>query len=397
MDLPNQRIYADCAAGVAVHPAVLEEMLPYFGEAYGNPSAAYTEGVSARRALDRARERVAAQLGACPDEIYFTSGATESNNWAIRCAAAEQGGVLTSALEHPAVTEPCRRLAAAGKTVAYVEVLPTGELSLPSLAACLSSTIPSCSLVTLMYANHETGVLQPVREAVALAHDHGAALLCDAVQAAPTQQIDALALGVDFLSISGHMLGAPRGIGALYVRRGTALPPLISGGGQQNGKRSGTESVALAVALAKALELCAEQRAQNDVVKKKSERLLARLLDLPGVCANGWTDAAKQLPGTVNVSVDCVGGSALVSFLDRKGICISAGSACSSAGKRPSAVLLAMGKEEKQAMSAIRISISAQNTDEQLTYIADEVCAGVEILRSLDLVGSSKYPGNGMK
>lgn len=396
MSLPNQRIFADCAAGVAVHPAVLEEMLPFFGEAYGNPSAAYAEGVSARRALDRARERVAAQLGADPDEIFFTSGATESNNWAIHCAAADRGGVLTSALEHPAVIEPCRRLAAAGKTVAYADVLPTGELSLPSLAAHLSA-MPSCSLVTLMYANHETGVLQPVKEAAALAHAHGATLLCDAVQAAPTQPIDAHALGVDFLSISGHKLGAPRGIGALYVRRGVTLPPLISGGGQQNGKRSGTESVALAVSLAKALELCAEQRAQNDAVKKRSELLLARLLTLPGVCANGWTDAAKQLPGTVNVSVDCVEGGALVSFLDRRGICISAGSACSSAGKHPSPVLLAMGREEKQAMSAVRISISSQNTDEQLTYIADEVRAGVEILRSLDLVGSSKYPQNGTK
>jgi cysteine desulfurase len=299
-------------------------------------------------------------------------------------------------LEHPAVLETCRTLAAAGRNVAYADVLSNGEVSLPSLGERLAE-MNDCSLVTLMYANHETGVIQPVGQAAAMARMHGALLLCDAVQALSTQKVDVHALGVDFLSISGHKLGAPRGIGALYVRRGLKLSPLHTGGGQESGRRSGTESVALAVGLARALELCAERRVENERIRNNSQRLLALLSDIPGTTVNGWNDPDKQLPGIVNVSFDCVDGGALVLWLDRMGICVSAGSACSSAGKHPSAVLLAMGREERMAMSSLRISLGPKNTAEQVEKIAAEICRGVEILRSLDLVGSSKYTRIGTK
>ena len=390
------RIFADCAAGMPTDPAVLQEMLPYFGAEYANPSSLYTEGVRAARALAQARERVAAQLGAHPDEIYFTSGATEADNWVIRCADVGQGGIITSELEHPAVAQACRIRAAAGPRVTYVDVLASGRISIPSLQDALARGGQG-ALVTLMYANHETGVLQPLKEAIALTRAHGGLLFCDAVQAVATQSIDVHALGVDFLAISGHKLGAPRGIGALYVRRGVSLSPLLHGGGQERGGRSGTESVALAVALAKSLELCAQRREQNEALRALSLRLLGGLREIPGVLVNGWENTAHQLPGTVNVCVDCIGGGALVLWLDRHGVCVSAGSACSSAGNHPSRVLLAMGREESQAMSAVRISICAQNTTDQVDQIVRIMCEGVRVLRSLDIVGSVKYGENGTK
>ena len=282
MEMQEQgtRIFADYAAGRAIDARVLQEMLPYFGAEYGNPSAAYTEGVRARRALDAARERVAAVLGAHPEEIFFTSGATEADNWAIRGALRSRGGgVVTSRLEHPAVLRCCEACADDGTRVSYADVEENGRVSLDALSRLLRDG--SVSLVTMMYANHETGVIQPVEEAASLAHKAGAWLLCDAVQAMATQPIDVGAIGVDLLTVSGHKLGAPRGVGAMYVRRGVKLAPFLQGGGQERGLRSGTESVAMAVGLAKALELCAEAREQNDRVRAMAERLLAALCRIP--------------------------------------------------------------------------------------------------------------------
>ncbi len=388
--MDGKRIFMDHAAGCAVDARVLAAMLPYFGAEYGNPSSLYAEGVRAKRALDEARERVAACLGAYPDEIFFTSGGSESNNWAIRCGAGE-GSVLTSDLEHPAVRETLNALAIEGRLVTHLPVLPDGRLCIDALSRAL--TAGGCSFVTLMHANHETGVLQPVGKATELAHAAGARILCDAVQSAATQAIDAHALGVDFLSVSGHKLGAPRGIGALYVRRGMPLPPLITGGGQEMGRRSGTESVALAVGLAVSLELAAAERENNTRrMRELRQMLLQGLCTIPGVTLNGCCEESGRLPGIVNVSIDCVSGAALVLWLDRQGVCASAGSACSSAGKHPSAVLLAMGRDENAAMSALRFSLGSQNTKEEVTYTLAAVREGVKKLRTLDVIGAAKYP-----
>ncbi len=390
--MDEQRIFMDHAAGCAVDERVLAAMLPYFGAEYGNPSSLYSEGVKARRALDAARESVASCLGAHPDEIYFTSGGTEADNWAIRCGAGK-GRILTSHLEHPAVSETLRAMAAAGHEVSFLPVLPDGVPDMDALTQAL--TVGGCSLVTLMYANHETGVLQPVGRATELAHAAGARILCDAVAAAPTQSIDVHALGVDFLTVSGHKLGAPRGIGALYIRRGVALPPLLTGGGQEMGRRSGTESVALAVGLAAALTIAAENREENaKKLRELSEMLRKGLLSIPGVTLNGRSGEGT-LPGTVNVSVDCVSGASLVLWLDRHGVCVSAGSACSSAGNHPSEVLLAMGRDEQTAMSALRFSLGAQNTRQEIAYALEMTRRGVGKLRSLDVVGASRYPQMG--
>lgn len=387
--MEEKRIFMDHAAGVAVDAAVLEAMLPYLGGEYGNPSSLYKEGVRARRALDEARERVAACLGAHPEEIIFTSGGTESDNWAVQCGSGE-GSILSSDLEHPAVWETTQKLARQGREVVRLPVLSTGVLDVDALQARLARG--GVSFVTLMHANHETGVIQPVTEAVEMAHAVGARLLCDAVQSAAFERIDAHAMGVDYLSISGHKLGAPRGIGVLYVRRGLQLPPLIYGGGQERGKRSGTESVALAMGLAVALERARDGReAKAAHVAALSAQLLRGLCQIDGVMVNGWAENVPQLPGTVNVSIDCVSGGALTLWMDRQGVCISPGSACSAAGNHPSRVLLSMGRDEKTAMSAVRFSLGEQNTSEEVEIALNLMRQGIGKLRSLDLEGSFRY------
>ena len=388
--MDEKRIFMDHAAGVAVDAAVLEAMLPYLGGEYGNPSSLYREGVRARRALDEARERVAACLGAHPEEITFTSGGTESDNWALQHALG-QGAVLTSDLEHPAVWETAQALARKGREVVHIPVLASGRIDIDALKARLERG--GVSFVTLMHANHETGVLQPVAQVAEMAHAAGARLLCDAVQSAVFEKIDVRAMGVDYLSISGHKLGAPRGIGALYIRRGLLLPPLLHGGGQENGRRSGTESVALAMGLAVALERTRDSRdAKNAHVAALSKQLLRGLCQIDGVTVNGWADNAPQLSGIVNVSIDCVSGGALTLWLDRHGVCVSPGSACSAAGNHPSRVLLAMGRDEKTAMSAVRFSLGEQNTTDEVKIVLNLVREGVAKLRSLDLEGSTRYP-----
>ena len=388
--MEQQRIFMDHAAGCAVDQTVLDAMLPYFGAAYGNPSSQYAEGVRARRALEEARRRVAAALGAHPDEIYFTSGGSESDNWALRCGLGK-GGLLTSRIEHPAVINTAQQLMQAGRAVEFLPVLSDGTVDLAAMEARLSRG--GYSLLALMHANHETGVVQPIKEAAALAHRAGARVLCDAVQSVVALPIDVHAMGVDFLSISGHKLGTPRGIGALYVRRGCELPPMISGGGQEMGRRAGTESVAAAVGLATALELAAERRElQRTHVLALSQKLLRGLLAIPGVSVNGWADVARQLPGTVNVCVDCVSGGALTLWLDRHGVCVSPGSACSSAGNHPSQVLLAMGRDENSAMSAVRYSLGVENTENEVEAVLRVSREGIEKMRSLDVIGASRYP-----
>jgi cysteine desulfurase len=333
---------------------------------------------------------VAAALGAYPDEIYFTSGGSESDNWALRCGVGK-GGLLTSRIEHPAVLKTAEQLMQTGKVVEFLPVLSDGTVDMAAMEAHLSRG--GYTMLALMHANHETGVVQPIEAAVELAHRAGARVLCDAVQSVVALPIDVHAMGVDFLSISGHKVGAPRGIGALYIRRGCELPPLISGGEQEKGHRAGTESVAATVALATALELTAERRKeQHTKVLELSQKLLRGLLDIPGVSVNGWADAACQLPGTVNVCVDCVSGGALTLWLDRHGICVSPGSACSSHGNSPSPVLLAMGRDENSAMSAVRYSLGAENTEREVETVLRVTREGIEKLRSLDVIGSSRYP-----
>jgi cysteine desulfurase len=389
----ESRIFMDNAAGRAVDARVLDAMLPYFGAEYGNPSSLYAEGVKARRALDAAREEIAALLGAREDEIFFTSGGTESDNWALRCCAGD-GTILTSHLEHPAIAETAKELAGKGRAVEFLPVTPEGRLNMEALGRRLSRG--DCSLVTLQHANHETGVIQPVREAAELAHRCGALLLCDAVASASTLAIDVEELGVDLLSISGHKLGAVRGVGLLYIRRGTPCAPLLTGGGQENGLRSGTESVAAAVGLATAMRLCRQDRAKKNAhLYDMTTCLRAGVLSLPGVMVNSHSDPRLRLPGTLNVSFDCVGGGPLVLWLNRQGICVSAGSACSSAGTHPSPVLVAMGRDDETAMSAIRYSLSAQNTMEQVETVLRATVAGVKKLRSLDLRGATLYPEKG--
>ncbi len=376
-------VYLDNNATTRPAPDVIEAMLPFLTERWGNPSSMHRFGGQVRRAVDAAREQAAALIGADPSEIVFTGCGTESNNTAIRGAVEAAGGalaVITSRVEHPAVLEPCRMLKDRGAPLTELEVDGQGRLNLDDLRQALGR---GRALTSLMWANNETGVLFPIAEAAELVKAAGGLFHTDAVQAAGKTPIDVRRVPVDLLSFSGHKLHAPKGVAALYIRRGTRVSPLLLGGHQEGGKRGGTENVPGIVALGRACELAAQ--AMPEAMPRAAalrDRLQAGLLAAcPDVRVNG--DETRRLPTTLNVSFQYIEGESILYHLSDRGIAASSGSACTSGSLEPSHVIRAMGVPFMAAHGSIRFSLSRYTTREEIDYVLAEAPPIIRALRAI--------------
>jgi cysteine desulfurase len=375
--------YLDNNATTQVAPEVLEAMLPYFHELYGNPSSMHTFGGQVGRKLREARERVAALLGATPDEIIFTSCGSESDNAAIRSALTSQPGkrhIVTSRVEHPAVKVLCAQLVNEGYRVTELPVDSDGRLDMEQYRRSLT---PDTAIVSLMWANNETGVIFPVEPAAEIARARGILFHTDAVQAVGKIPINLSKTAIDMLSISGHKLHAPKGIGVLYVRKGTRFSPFLIGGHQEKGRRGGTENTPSIIGLGKACELAAQNmEAENTRVKQLRDKLENELLSqVSNSRVNG--DRINRLPNTSNISFEFVEGEAILLMMDEFGICASSGSACTSGSLQPSHVLRAMGVPFTMAHGSIRFSLSVYNTDEEIDFVIEKLPPIIQTLRNL--------------
>lgn len=376
-------VYADNAATTKVSKPVLDAMLPYFSEHYGNPSSIYSIGRDAHEAVDEARKQVALALGAEPQEIFFTGGGSEADNWAIRGIAhanVKKGKHLISTkFEHHAVLHTLKALEKEGFEVSYLNVNANGIVNPTDLEAAIR---PDTTLVTIMYANNEIGTIQPIPELAEICRSKGVIFHTDAVQAVGHVKINVKEEKIDLLSLSAHKFHGPKGVGALYIRKGLRFPNLIEGGAQEKNRRAGTENVPGIVGLGKAIELaCAEIDAKSEKVSKLRDRLINGLLKLPRVRLNG--DREKRLAGNVNISVEGIEGESLLLLLDMNGICASSGSACTSGSLDPSHVLLAIGLKHEVAHGSLRLSLSEENTDEDVDYILETLPGIVTRLREM--------------
>ena len=364
------RIYLDHAATTAVSPEVLREMLPCMTECFGNAASIHGTGREAHRALDRARKQVAAVLGAQPQEVYFTSGGSESDNWAVKGVAWAARGrgkhVITSAVEHHAVLNACAWLEGMGFEVTRLPVDALGRVDPDSVARAVR---PDTVLISVMTANNEIGTLQPIREIGEIARSRGVPFHTDAVQAAGHIPVNVEELQVDLLSLSAHKFHGPKGVGVLYVRRGTKLDSLIHGGAQERGLRAGTPNVPGAVGLAKALELAAASLPESaDRVRALRDQLIREIrARIPDAVLNG--DPERRLPGNVHFSFPGVDGEALLLRLDLAGIACSGGSACTSGAQEPSHVLAAIGQAPDLAKGGLRMTLGEENTPEEIKEV----------------------------
>ena len=382
--MEKRLIYVDNAATTPISKEVLDAMMPWLTEGYGNASSIYSKGREAGWALKNAREKIAAAFGASPSEIYFTSCGSESDNWAIKGAAAAMAKrgkkhIITSAFEHHAVLHSCEALEKQGFEVTYVPVHENGVVRVEDIEA---ASRPDTGLVTIMYANNEIGTIQPIKEIGALCRERKIWFHTDAVQAVGHVPINVEEQNIDMLSLSGHKIHAQKGVGMLYIRRGISLPNLIDGGGQERGKRAGTENVAAIVGLAKAVEIATaniEERAARTRVLR--DRLIDNILKIERTRLNG--DREKRLPGNVNISIEGIEGESLLLSLDMYGICASSGSACTSGSLDPSHVLLAIGLKHEVAHGSLRISLSDENTEEDVDKILEVLPEIVSRLRSM--------------
>jgi len=376
-------IYVDNNATSRVAPEVLEEMLPYFSEHYGNPSSMHDFGGDVGSAIAKARERVAALLGADPGEIVFTSCGTESDNTAILAALRsnpKRKHVVTTRVEHPAVKSLCEDLSKRGYRITFVPVDGKGRLDLDYLYKNLTD---DTAIVSVMWANNESGVIFPIEEIAAAAKDREILFHTDAVQAVGKVSIDLKTVGVDMLSLSGHKLHGPKGVGALYVRKGTKYSPFLIGGHQEGGRRGGTENVSSIVGLGRAAEFVHERiDEENTRVKHLRDRLEKGLLShIPYSSVNGDTD--NRLPNTTSIGFDSVEGEAILLLMNQVGICASSGSACTSGSLEPSHVLRAMGVPFTSAHGSIRFSLSVYNTEEEINFIVKELPPIIKRLREM--------------
>jgi cysteine desulfurase len=361
-----RRIYLDNNATTPVLPEVLQAMRPYFGETFGNASSIHHHGQETRAAVERARESVASLLGCRASEIVFTSGGTEADNLAIAGVAAPGDRVITSSIEHHAVLHACKHLEESGCEVTYVPVDGRGLVDPEDVRRALR---PSTKLISVMAANNETGVLQPVEEIGKIAAEADAFFHTDAVQAAGKVSIDVNKIGCDLLSISGHKLHAPQGVGALYVRKGTRIEPLFYGGRHERSRRAGTENVPGIVGLGKAAEMAKQgnERGDDRNLANLRDRLQREILaEVENAGVNG--DGAPRVPNTTNIYFDAIEGEALVIALDLKGLAVSTGAACSAGAIEPSHVLIAMGLRADRARASIRFSLGKQTTAEDIDF-----------------------------
>lgn len=379
----TQSVYLDYNATTPLAPEVLEVMLPYFREEFGNPSSIHAFGQRAKAALYDARERVASLIGASPNEILFTSGGTEADNLAILgVLEAAEGGrrhLVTSSVEHHAVLNTMKALAKKGVPVTFLKVDRAGRVDPEDLKSALT---PGTLLVSIMHANNETGVVQPVAELARLTHQAGAYFHTDAVQSIGKIPVRVRELGVDLLSLSGHKIYGPKGTGALYVRRGVNVRPIFRGGGQERARRPGTENLPGLVGLGRAAQLAETHLAgePNRVAvlrDRLTEDVLARI---PGSARNGAE--AERTPNTVNLSFPGVEGETLIIALDLKGCAVSTGAACSSGTVEPSHVLIAMGLSPQQVQGSIRVSLGRYTTAEEIAYFVDVLESVVESIRN---------------
>ncbi len=376
-------VYLDNNATTQVASEVLEAMLPYFHDLYGNPSSMHSFGGQVAQKIREAREQVASLIGATPDEVVFTSCGTESDNAAIRSALTtypDKRHIVTSRVEHPAVKSLCANLAGKGYRVTELPVDKNGILDMEQYVASLT---PDTAVVSLMWANNETGVIFPVEKAAELARERGILFHTDAVQALGKVPIRMEKNAIDMLSFSGHKLHAPKGIGVLYIRKGTRFSPFLIGGHQEKGRRGGTENTPGIVGLGKACELAAGHIArENTAVRELRDRLEKTLLArIPNSRVNG--DAEERLPNTTNISFEFVEGEGILLLMNEYGICASSGSACTSGSLQPSHVLRAMGVPFTMAHGSIRFSLSVYNTPEEIDFVIEKLPPIIERLRSM--------------
>ena len=383
-----KRIYMDHSATTPVAPEVMEAMLPYFSEKFGNASSMHSFGLEAKEALEESREKVAGLLGAKPEEIIFTSGGTESDNLALKGIARknQKSGkhIITTRVEHPAILECCRRLEKEGFEVTYLPVTNEGLVEIATLESAIrSDTI----LISVMHANNEVGTIQPLEEIGRLAAEKDIYLHTDAVQSVGKIPTDVNKLGVDLLSLSAHKLYGPKGVGALYIRKGTRLESIIQGGGHERGLRSGTENIAGIVGLARAADLAGETRTLE---AERLTRLRDRLAELVlSKVKEAWINGTMKmrLPGNLNFGFKYVEGESLLLFLDSKGINVSTGSACSSHKLEPSHVLLSLGLKPEECHGSLRITLGRSNTMEEVDYVAMGIVEAVERFRGISALG----------
>jgi cysteine desulfurase len=376
-------IYMDNNATTKVAPQVLEAMLPYFTEYYGNPSSMHTFGGEVGKKITEAREKVAGLLGATPGEIIFTSCGTESDSTAIHAAIRsnpDKKHILTSRVEHPAIKNLFERLSKQGYRVTFVPVDREGKLDLDYLYSHLSD---DTAIVSLMWANNETGVIFPIREIAQKLNDRGIVFHTDAVQAVGKIPINLAEDRVNMLSLSGHKLHGPKGIGVLYVRKGTKFSPFLLGGHQEHGRRGGTENVAAIIGLGRAGELAAEMMTdENTRVRNLRDRLETELIArIPNAFVNG--DKTNRLPNTTSIAFEYVEGESILLLMDQFGICASSGSACTSGSLEPSHVLRAMGVPFTAAHGSIRFSLSIYNTESEIDLVIEKLPAIIQRLRGM--------------
>jgi len=380
-----RRVFMDHTAGMPVDPRVLEAMMPYFSQRYGNPSSLHSWGNEARKALDEARAKIAALIGAKrADEIFFTSGGTESNNLAVKGAAyrnKDKGNhIVSTAIEHMSVMNTCKSLTKEGFNVTYVPVDKYGVVDLQDLEKAITD---KTALVSVMYANGEIGTIQPIKEIGEIVHRKGALLHVDAVAAAGQVPITVENENIDLMSISSNDMYGPRGVGALYVKAGTRIQPIIHGGGQERGLRSGTENMPAIVGMGKAAEIAkAEMKPEGERLSGLRDKLIKGLLDrIPSSFLNGHP--TQRLPNNVNVRFSYIEGESLILSLDMLGVACSSGSACTSKTLEPSHVLLAIGLKHEEAHGSLLFTLGKQNTEEDIDYVVNALPDIVKRLRTI--------------
>jgi cysteine desulfurase len=395
--MSDKVVYMDNNATTRVAPEVLEAMVPYFSDFYGNPSSMHTFGGQVEEALVEAREKIASLVGASPDEIIFTSCGTESDSTAIFSALQafpDKRHIVTTRVEHPAVKNLCENIDNLTGHKHKITQLPVDREGMLDLQRYEDSLTEDTAIVSVMWANNETGVVFPVAAMAEIAKSRGILFHTDAVQAVGKIPIDlSKTSSMDFLSISGHKLHAPKGIGVLYVRRGTPFAPFLIGGHQEHGRRGGTENVASIIGLGKACELAGDNMEEENLrVKAMRDKLEQGLLEkIPNSMLNGHK--TERLPNTTNVSFEFVEGEAILLHLDRFGICASSGSACTSGSLEPSHVLRAMGVPFTAAHGSIRFSLSVFNIDDEVDYILENLPPIIENLRELSPFWKGNHPG----